>query len=63
MNQLKEIVVRGQSNISSEGSLLSPVLHVFVEEDCYVSIKNSGMIYIIKSRGTEINVEKSTGDV
>ena len=63
VDQLKEIVVKGQSVVSSNGALLSPRLDVYVHSDCYVALKNTGEIHVIEGAETEINVKTMKGDV
>jgi Putative auto-transporter adhesin, head GIN domain len=63
VTRLKKIVVKGQSTVSSAGPLLSPVLYVYMEGNCYVAIKNTGKIYVINSDNIEVDVKKAVGDV
>ena len=63
VDQLKEIVVKGQSVVSSNGALLSPRLDVYVHSDCYVALKNTGEIHVIEGAETEVNVKTLKGDV
>jgi len=63
VNQLKEIVVNGQSVVSSNGALLSPRLDVYVHSDCYVALKNTGEIHVVEGAEAEIDIKTLKGDV
>jgi len=60
---LKELFIKGKSTVRSSGHLSSPDLYVYMEDDCLVSIKNVGQIYVINGYDTEIDVKKIVGDV
>ena len=63
VSELKELFIKGKSTVRSSGHLSSPALHVYMEDDCVVSIKNVGQIYVINGYDTEIDVKKIVGDV
>ena len=63
VNQLKEILIKGQSVVNSDGTLLSPNLRVYMNANCYVAIKNAGKIHIVNSFDTEVDIKRMSGDV
>lgn len=63
VTQLKEIVVKGESAVSSAGHLASPTLYIFIENDSYVSIRNFGQIYVNNTPDTELEIKKIVGEV
>ena len=63
VNQLKKLEIYGQSNVNSIGQLNSPSLQVTIEGDSYVSLKNSGKIYVTNSPYTQLDVHRVVGNV
>lgn len=63
VSHLKELVIKGKSAVRSTGHLSSPNLFVYMEDDCFVAIKNTGQIYVINGYETEIDIQKIVGDV
>jgi len=60
---LKEIIVKGKSTIHSVGALHSSNLYVYMAEDCFVSIKNIGQIFVINGFDTEVDIKRMVGEV
>lgn len=63
VNQLKEIIIKGKSTIHSVGALHSSNLYVYMADDCFVSIKNTGQIYVINGFDTEVDIKRMVGEV
>ena len=63
VNQLKEILIDGETALTSFGYLASPKLFVLVEGDSYVALKNAGAIYVKNGASTTFEVKKSVGRV
>ena len=63
VNQLKEILIDGETALTSFGYLASPKLSVLVEGDGYVALKNAGAIYVRNGASTTFEVKKSVGEV
>jgi DUF4097 and DUF4098 domain-containing protein YvlB len=63
VNQLKKLEIYGESTVNSLGELSSKELHVSIEGDSYVALKNSGEIHITNSPNTQLEVKRIVGDV
>ena len=63
VKQLEEVYIKGKSTVTSAGYLLSPNLHIFLENDCNIAIKNTGQIYVLNAYGVELDVKSVVGDV
>ena len=63
VSHLKEIAVRGESEVRSEGELNSSSLKIYLEGSCFVSVRNTGNINVVNEDGTELDVHKVAGDV
>ncbi|MEP7144882.1 MAG: DUF2807 domain-containing protein [Ferruginibacter sp.] len=63
VSHLSEIVIKGESTVSTAGYLVSPGLHVYIQAECFVAIKNAGEIYIVNSNDIDIGIKKVVGEV
>lgn len=63
VNQLKRLDVYGKSVVNSLGELGSKSLMVTIDGDSYVSLKNTGNIYVTNSLNTELDVQRLVGEV
>jgi len=60
---LKTIEINGSSVVKSIGELHSTSLHVHVNGDCFVAIKNSGDIKVTASETADFEIRKRVGNI
>jgi len=63
VSSLKEIVIKGESQVRSDGELNSALLNIFLDGESFVSIHNIGGINVVSEVGTELDVHKAVGNV
>jgi Putative auto-transporter adhesin, head GIN domain len=63
VNQLKEIAIRGESELRSDGELHSASLRISLDGGCFVSVRSKGNINVVNEDGTELDVHKVAGNV
>jgi hypothetical protein len=63
VNQLKEIAVKGESDVRSNGELNSASLKIYVDGTSFISVRNRGQIKIEKEDGTELEIRRAVGDI
>lgn len=63
VNQLKEIAVKGESDVRSAGELNSSSLKIYVDGTSFISVRNKGEIKIEKEDGTELDIRRAIGNV
>ncbi|MBL0357612.1 MAG: DUF2807 domain-containing protein [Chitinophagaceae bacterium] len=63
VNCLKEIIIKGDSEVRSDGELNSASLKIYLNGTCFVSIRNKGNINVVNEDGTELEVRRAVGNV
>ncbi len=62
-SQLKEIAVKGDSDVRSAGFLNAHSLKITIDGNSFIAIKNNGTIHVVNEDGVELDVRKAIGDV
>ena len=63
VNQLSILLIKGNSDVKSEGALNSGELKVIVDGEGYIALKNTGTISIEKSDNINLNIHRTAGNV
>lgn len=63
VNQICDLLVRGDSDVRSDGALNSEKLQVVVDGEGYIAIQNTGTITIEKSDDIRLRVKRVSGNV
>lgn len=63
VNQLRDLLIKGASDVRSEGALNSETLKVTVDGEGYVAIQNTGTIIINKPDDIHLKIKRVSGKV
>ena len=63
VSHLKEIAIKGDSEVRSDGELSSASLKIYLDGSSFISVRNRGMINVVNEDGTELEVRRVVGDV
>jgi hypothetical protein len=63
VSQIRDLLVRGDSDVRSDGALNSEKLQVVVDGEGYIAIQNTGIITIERSEDIHLKVKRVSGNV